>query len=71
APRSLDKEKIFRDINQSLSYIYLGSSSHNGQRANFDTDQVLSAFRPNNGPTDNEVISQIDAMKQRLDNDGQ
>lgn len=71
APSSLDKETIFRDINQSLSYIYLGSASHNGQQANFDTDQVLSAFRPNNGPTDNEVISQIDVMKQRLDNDGQ
>ncbi|MGX6968739.1 hypothetical protein [Corynebacterium sp. c7Ub_26] len=71
APSSLDKETIFRDINQSLSYIYLGSASHNGQQANFDTDQVLSAFRPNNGLTDNEVISQIDVMKQRLDNDGQ
>lgn len=71
APRSLNKETIFRDINRSLSYIYLGSASHNGQQANFDTDQVLSAFRPNNGPTDNEVILQIDAMKKRLDNDGQ
>ena len=71
APRSLDKETIFRDINQSLSYIYLGSASHSGQQANFDTDQVLSAFRPNTVPTDNQVISQIDVMKQRLDNDGQ